>query len=333
MAPVTEYLDRLDQVGIVVKNLEKAKEAFKKILGAEPDAEPSFHHKNSLFRGKPTQCGVRMAIYNFADIEIEVICPEDDGEESTWREFTREHGNGIHHVRFNITDHEALAGTLARNGILPCHSGDSSRGGGIKFAYYDIPSIGFTFETLNIREFEDKQNPSGPAVRLRPVSGKKTRLQDELTCLDQIAIVAPDLDKAKAEMKRIFGVKPNDDVVKYHKNAEHRGLPTNCGVRILVYNFCNVELEIMGPVNEEKNLWQDFIDQHGCGLHHIRFSVTDHDYVKDELARSGIDVYQGGDSTHGKGIKFAYYDMGEDLGFILETLNCPPEQSKHNPEL
>ena len=147
---------------------------------------------------------------------------------------------------------------------------------------------------------------------------------DELTknihCIDQVGIVVKDLEKIKFEMKRIFGLDPVDNGIIRHKGVLYRGKPANCGVHIIHYDFFNIQIEFLSPVDGE-SLWKDFLDKNGTGLHHIRFNISDHEAVKKEMTEKGVDTYQSGDSSLGDGMKFSYYDTEPTIGFIIETLN------------
>ena len=145
-------------------------------------------------------------------------------------------------------------------------------------------------------------------------------LVKKLNSIDQIGIVVKDLEKIKLEMKRIFGLDPVDNGIIRHKGVLYRGKPASCGVHIIHYDFFNIQIEFMAPVDGE-SIWKDFLDIHGNGLHHIRFNISDHETVKKEMTDKGVETYQSGDSSHGAGIKFAYYDTEPTIGFIIETLN------------
>lgn len=137
----------------------------------------------------------------------------------------------------------------------------------------------------------------------------------------QVGIVVKDLEKAKAAMKHIFGLDPRDAGVTHHKNTLYFGKPSKCGVHTIFYDFCNIEIEIMSPVGDEKSIWKDFVNEHGSGIHHICFDIPDHETVKQGMAERGIEAYHCGDSARGSGVKFSYYDLGPALGFVIETLN------------
>ena len=48
-----------------------------------------------------------------------------DGE-SLWKDFLDKNGNGLHHIRFNISDHEAVKKEMIEKGVDTYLSGDSS---------------------------------------------------------------------------------------------------------------------------------------------------------------------------------------------------------------
>lgn len=60
-------------------------------------------------------------------------------------------GEGLHHIRFAVDDHDAVRDGLRDRGVEVCQAGDSVRGGGVRYAYYDtVPMLGFLTETLDI---------------------------------------------------------------------------------------------------------------------------------------------------------------------------------------
>ena len=146
------------------------------------------------------------------------------------------------------------------------------------------------------------------------------QLTKKIHSIDQVGIVVKDLEKIKLEMKRIFGLDPVDSGIIRHKGVLYRGQPASCGVHIIHYDLFNIQIEFLSPVDGE-SIWKDFLDKNGPGLHHIRFNISDHEVVKKEMSEKGVETYQCGDSSHGAGIKFSYYDTEPTIGFIIETLN------------
>ena len=83
----------------------------------------------------------------------------------------------------------------------------------------------------------------------------------------------------------------------------------------------NIELEIIQPL-DGKNIWRDWIDKHGEGIHHIKFLVPEHDDSREYLNEKSIKVIQRGASV-GKnaGKEWVFYDTYDKLGFDLEIMN------------
>ncbi len=138
--------------------------------------------------------------------------------------------------------------------------------------------------------------------------------------IDQIGIVVDDLERIKSNMRRLFGAEARDSGITKHPGAIYRGEPVTTGVHILFYDMFNIELEFLMPT-EGRSIWQDWVDEHGSGLHHIRFNVASHDEAVKYMEDHGVKVYQQADSMRGGGIKFAYFDTFDEVGFCIETLN------------
>ncbi len=142
----------------------------------------------------------------------------------------------------------------------------------------------------------------------------------------QIGIITDDLDKSIAYFKSILGIEPRaiadfppegyEDVYQ-----EYKGKKGNSSGKFCFFDFGNIEIEIIYPVSGE-SVWKDFLDEHGPGLHHIKFSVAEHDESRAHLKKLGYDVYQGGAAV-GKnaGKEWVYYNTFSELGFDLEVMN------------
>ncbi|MGI5910984.1 MAG: VOC family protein [Syntrophomonadaceae bacterium] len=155
MADLKEIFNQIDQVSIVVKDIEKVRAGMKRVFGLDPSSDQVNHYKNIIYHSKPTNCDVHMLVYDWANIKIEFLSPL--GGESVWQDFTDNYGEGIQSIRFNIDNYEAAQKAIAEKGIDICQSGESVRGGGLKFDFYNtIPFLGFTLEAINLGEVEKK---------------------------------------------------------------------------------------------------------------------------------------------------------------------------------
>lgn len=93
----------LVQVAIVVPNIEQAVEYWSRLLGVEKPRiiETEEWEKTGMeYRGSPSRARAKLAFFRLSNITIELI--EPIGEPSTWSEFLRRHGPGIHHIAINV---------------------------------------------------------------------------------------------------------------------------------------------------------------------------------------------------------------------------------------
>jgi hypothetical protein len=99
-----------------------------------------------LYYGQPARHSVRAAFADLGTIELELIQPIEGT--SIWNTFLTEHGPGIHHIRFNVPNHERLSAYLQDKGIGKTQEGLGAREGS-NWDNYDTESrLGFTIEIL-----------------------------------------------------------------------------------------------------------------------------------------------------------------------------------------
>lgn len=150
----------------------------------------------------------------------------------------------------------------------------------------------------------------------------RATLRSLASALDQIGVVVRDPDAAEAGMRAIFGLEPRLRATNRYVGAAYLGAPIDTEVDALFYDLFGIEIEFLSP-RGGPDIWQEFVDAHGSGLHHIRFAVEDHDAVVAAMAEVGVPVHQEGDSVRGGGVRYAYFDARPSLGFFLEILSTP----------
>lgn len=132
----------IEQVSIVVRNVEKRMELLWNTFGMGPwnyFTIDSHLNDEMFYYGKPTKFSMKVALYNAGGFELELIEPIDG--ESTYRDFLRDKGEGVHHLgHYNVKGLEAFNKTkeeLEKAGF-PCVT--SARIGGIAMGYFDTTS-------------------------------------------------------------------------------------------------------------------------------------------------------------------------------------------------
>lgn len=107
------------QICIIVKDIEKAAEKWAAILGIEKP-EIIVNHleggENYTYRGKPITAEIYMAFLEMGNFCIELH--EVISGDSTFQEFIDKHGNGVHHLGFEVGDQrDAVIESLAEEGF------------------------------------------------------------------------------------------------------------------------------------------------------------------------------------------------------------------------
>jgi|SRR6267378_2281114 len=84
-------MDKLEHIGIAVKNIEKSNKLFARLLGRE-------HYK---IEDVPSE-GVRTSFFDMGNVKIELL--EATSPDSPIAKFIEKKGEGIHHLAFEVTD-------------------------------------------------------------------------------------------------------------------------------------------------------------------------------------------------------------------------------------
>jgi len=107
------------QVAMVVNSVEASVRRYWDDLGVGPwrlyTLNPS-NTSNITFHGRPVQHSFRAAVTEFGDVEWELIEPLDNC--SVYAEHLAAHGEGLHHVAFEVEDFEKVTKELTSKETL-----------------------------------------------------------------------------------------------------------------------------------------------------------------------------------------------------------------------
>lgn len=110
--------DGFIQIAIIVKDIQKAAETWAKFFNIpvpEIRNNPPANNPDLTYRGKPTFYGLKVANIRVGNFIIELH--EPDEHDSTFREFLDKHGNGVHHLGFQVGEkRDAIIGELEEMG-------------------------------------------------------------------------------------------------------------------------------------------------------------------------------------------------------------------------
>jgi catechol 2,3-dioxygenase-like lactoylglutathione lyase family enzyme len=135
----------------------------------------------------------------------------------------------------------------------------------------------------------------------------------------QIAIVVRDIDRTAKHYANMLGIPVPPVIVTAGPEAAHtvyRGADTDATAKLCFFDLGQVSIELIEP-DGKPSTWQEHLDKHGEGVHHIAFQVQGMDKRLAALGLQGMETVQRGDYEGGC---YAYVDGTKQLGVELELL-------------
>ena len=138
-------LGPIDQISFAVASVERSLPWYEALFGGPFTVrDVTLTPDKVTYRGAPADAVLRLAFGWTAGIEIELV--EVVRGEAPSLEHLREHGDGLHHVRFPVADLDAKTAQLSDAGFEVIFSGTTPRS---RFAYVQAPaSLGYTVVEL-----------------------------------------------------------------------------------------------------------------------------------------------------------------------------------------
>ncbi|AHY45872.1 Glyoxalase/Bleomycin resistance protein/Dioxygenase superfamily [Rubrobacter radiotolerans] len=152
--------------------------------------------------------------------------------------------------------------------------------------------------------------------------------QSMLRSVDQIAVVVRDLDASMKRYVEEFGIGPwqiytfGPDLLT---EMTFRGKDQPYRMKLALATVGETMYELIEPV-EGPNTYEEFLNEHGEGLHHFGYFVEDIDAAIREMEEKGYPLLQSGRGfgTNDDGA-YAYFETQDALGCIAEAIEMPPE--------
>jgi len=142
----------------------------------------------------------------------------------------------------------------------------------------------------------------------------------------QIGIVVPDLDQSTRILQDLFGLGPfkfiewpNRPDSKYW----FRGNEESIRIKQGFVQAGNLELELIQPLEGERNAYRQFLDAKGGGIHHVLFEVDNMDAMVAALEPRGVRVLQAGTGIR-PGTRWVLLDSTDLVGFLIELRQRAP---------
>ncbi len=311
------------RVSYVVRDLQASARWFEHALGVEFFAARSAQlggpNGPPLPTGNPggAEVGVRMALARAGgrgELEIELIQP--DRGDSIFSRFVERTGGGLHHVGFVVEDFDAAAQQLEGEEVTAC----ATVSGGSKVAYFDCNAAGASI--IEIAQYDTdtrlalQRLKSPPAAHPAPAPGaNRPRLV-------QISYVVRDLDAAANWFRRVvgveyFGITRATAGRDYEVLVRDQPLAVTFSLRTAMGRLGprgEQEIEIIQPV-DGPSPYREFLQEHGEGLNHVSFLVSDFEPAAERMRASGARPLI---EFRGHGIRACYFDCRAAGASIVE---------------
>jgi catechol 2,3-dioxygenase-like lactoylglutathione lyase family enzyme len=136
----------------------------------------------------------------------------------------------------------------------------------------------------------------------------------------QVGIVVHDMDRALEQYTRVFGAGPWD-IYEFGppemREPTYMGKPSEWSALLALTWVGDRHVELIKPL-KGPNVYYDFIEKHGAGIHHIKEWVEDCGKAIAEYKKKGIEVIQSGKFGEDE---FYYLNTEPTLGILLEIGN------------
>jgi Glyoxalase/Bleomycin resistance protein/Dioxygenase superfamily len=157
--PLVALPGPIRQIGFVVNDLDKALESWV-ALGVGPWYVIRGQHLHTLYRGKPCEVTLTIALANSGDMQLEVITQEA-GDPSIYTEFLSGGREGFNQFAYWATDFDAAVQSAQDAGWPVVWSGGETEG--VRYAYVE-PSGG-PAPIIEISELNDATTGLGDFLR------------------------------------------------------------------------------------------------------------------------------------------------------------------------
>jgi len=107
------------------------------------------------------------------------------------------------------------------------------------------------------------------------------------------------------------------------RNMIIKGEPKDFEIKLALCDALNIQLELIQPM-DDNGTYAEFLKTHGPGIHHMCMAPAEgYKRIREILSERGYSETLIGGLDAGD-MEFAYVDITDDLGFIVELMN-PPE--------
>lgn len=131
------------QVGVVVKDVEKAAEFYSLTLGLGPFTIYEFVPEKHWYMEEPSHVKLKMGKTMWGPLELELLQPLEG--RSLHEEFLRTRGEGLQHLGINVRNYDEVFEKMKKEGFQPLMRAETfveTYKGYLRACYFDTRSVG-----------------------------------------------------------------------------------------------------------------------------------------------------------------------------------------------
>ncbi|SES15131.1 methylmalonyl-CoA epimerase [Lentzea xinjiangensis] len=132
-------LGDIHHVGLVVKDVDRALSTYSALLGGAGTSRFEFQTPDVPMRWGKRQQNLRVGFVSLGGTLLEILEPLDD--QSPHGKFLAEHGEGLHHLGFLVSDLDEQTARLAELGMAKL-AGTNEPQDPLRWVYLDGPDVG-----------------------------------------------------------------------------------------------------------------------------------------------------------------------------------------------
>lgn len=139
--------DKVTQIGIVVRDIEKTRRAWAEILGVtEPPiiVTAGFDQAQTHYNDYPSEATAKLCFFDLGQVALELI--EPDGKPSSWQYHLDKYGESVQHIAFVTPSMREARANLEQAGFPTVQTGEYTGG---RYAYIScLEKLGVEIELL-----------------------------------------------------------------------------------------------------------------------------------------------------------------------------------------
>jgi len=141
-------LDKFDQIGIVVKDIEKAKSYFGGLLNFQSELKIVEQNSTVIYKGKEIVFKMKKIMQNFGGKQLEIVEVVESNGDHLYLDYIKEGNEGLHHLGVYTKNAEDLISEFkTKYNVEVVQTG---KAGKVNFYYLDTRKlIGFYLELIS----------------------------------------------------------------------------------------------------------------------------------------------------------------------------------------